>query len=120
MLLFGEESIVRNYIIYSNIIIGVFNLIPIYPLDGGRILKAVLHIINEKCDILKIVNKVSNATIILLTMVASIVIIYYKNISILIAIAFLWIIVIKENRKHKIRLRIRNIIENDKNERRYV
>ena len=80
----------------------------------------MLHIIDEKKDILKIVNKVSNATIILLTMIASIVIIYYKNISILIAIVFLWIIVINENKKYKIRLRITKILQNDKNERRYV
>lgn len=113
-MLFWEENIIRNYIIYANIIIGIFNLIPIYPLDGGRVLKAVLHIINEKKDVLKIINKVSNASIILLTMIASIVIIYYKNISILIAIAFLWVIVIRENKKYRLNLRITKIIENDK------
>lgn len=114
IVLLFKESVIRNYIIYSNIIIGLFNLIPIYPLDGGRILKAVLHIINEKYNISEIVNKVSNVTTILLTIIASIVIIYYKNISILIAIASLWIIMISENRKYKIKLRITRIIENDR------
>ena len=32
--LFGIE---RNLVIYANILIGIFNLIPIYPLDGGII-----------------------------------------------------------------------------------
>ena len=30
--------------IYANILIGVFNLIPIYPLDGGRIIKEIINI----------------------------------------------------------------------------
>ena len=31
-------------IIYTNFLIVIFNLLPIYPLDGGRILKGILHI----------------------------------------------------------------------------
>ena len=29
-------------IIYANILIAIFNLLPIYPLDGGRIINAIL------------------------------------------------------------------------------
>ena len=32
-------------IIYVNFLIALFNLIPIYPLDGGRIMKEIIHII---------------------------------------------------------------------------
>ena len=32
-------------VIYANMLIGMFNLIPLYPLDGGRILKGILHIL---------------------------------------------------------------------------
>ena len=31
-------------VVYSNLLLMVFNLLPIYPLDGGRIIKGILHI----------------------------------------------------------------------------
>ena len=34
----GFLNITRDEIIYTNLLIGIFNLIPIYPLDGGRII----------------------------------------------------------------------------------
>ena len=34
----------KELIMYVNILIAIFNLLPIYPLDGGRILKSILHI----------------------------------------------------------------------------
>ena len=34
----------RDIVVYANLLIFAFNLIPIYPLDGGRILKSLLHI----------------------------------------------------------------------------
>ena len=34
----------REEIIYSNLLIAFFNLLPIYPLDGGKIIKRLLHI----------------------------------------------------------------------------
>jgi len=38
----------KETIIYSNLLILIFNLLPIYPLDGGRILKGILHMILRK------------------------------------------------------------------------
>ena len=39
-------KIVSNEILaYANILIMLFNLLPIYPLDGGRILKEIIHIL---------------------------------------------------------------------------
>ena len=35
-------------VIYTNFLIMLFNLLPIYPLDGGRILSGILHIIVGK------------------------------------------------------------------------
>ena len=36
--------ITKQEAVYSNILIIIFNLLPLYPLDGGRILKGILYI----------------------------------------------------------------------------
>lgn len=91
---------------YVNILILLFNLIPIYPLDGGRILKSLIYFFfgNKKSKIY--INTISNITIVILTMMSSIAIYYFKNIAILFIIIFLWCIVIKENKKYKLNMRI--------------
>ena len=86
-------------IIYSNWLMFFFNLLPIYPLDGGRILGGILHLnmgLNKSKDI---VNDVSIIVMIILTSVGSIAILYYKNIAIFIIIMYLWVLVINESRK---------------------
>ena len=85
-------------IIYSNLLLLLFNMIPIYPLDGGKILKNILKIFCGNRRANKYTNNTSNIFIILLTMLASILIIAYKNIAILMLIIVLWSIVIKENK----------------------
>ena len=95
---FGIE---RELVIYSNILIGIFNLIPIYPLDGGRIIKSILHIIIGLKKSYEYTNQISKITICLLTMLCSIAILYIRNIAILIILAYLWYLVITENRKYE-------------------
>ena len=97
-------------IIYSNWLMFFFNLLPIYPLDGGRILGGILHLnmgLNKSRDI---VNDVSIIVMIILTSVGSIAILYYKNIAIFIIIMYLWVLVINESRKFtKRKILLKNI-----------
>lgn len=92
--LFG---IPQEIAVYSNILIGIFNLLPIYPLDGGRILKSILHIFMgyEKSE--KYIKTISWVTVIIITIISSICILYIKNIALFIIIIYLWGLNLKAN-----------------------
>lgn len=47
---FTPQNIViaKENLIYANLILAIFNLLPIYPLDGGRILKEIVAIKKRK------------------------------------------------------------------------
>lgn len=92
-----------DLIIYSNILIFAFNMLPIYPLDGGRILKNIIHINLGLATSYKISNLFTNITVIVLTMISSILILAYKNIAILVVLIYLWGILIKENKTYKMK-----------------
>lgn len=105
----------KQIIIYSNMIVAIFNLIPIYPLDGGRIIKGFIrknYENNMKADL--IVNRISNILVIVLTAISSILILYLKNISILFVITYLWILVIKENKRFNLKKKINDVIKENK------
>lgn len=106
------ETILYEEIIYSNILIAIFNLLPIYPLDGGRILKETIHIIKGRKRAIEFTNHISNISMVLLTFVSSIAIYYYKNLSILFIIAYLWCMIFIENKRYNLKKRIYKIIEN--------
>lgn len=101
----------KQIIIYSNLLIALFNLIPIYPLDGGRILKNIFRLKYDKIKVDGIVNKISNTLIILATALSSVGILYLKNLAILFVLIYLWIIVINENKKYNIKVKIHNALE---------
>ena len=89
----------RQDAIYSNILIFLFNILPVYPLDGGRILKGTLHILFGKEHSEFLTEKITNINMIILTIVSSITVYYFKNIAIFLICIFLWIITWQENKK---------------------
>ena len=92
-------NVVTNEILaYANILIMLFNLLPIYPLDGGRILKEIISIFEGSIKSKVYIRKVSKAVMILMTMIGSIGVLYFKNIAIFFIIIYLWMVVIKENK----------------------
>ena len=54
------DTVSREIIIYANMLIILFNLLPIYPLDGGRIVKGLLYIAKGRNFSDSITNKIAN------------------------------------------------------------
>ena len=82
--------------VYANLLILCFNLIPLYPLDGGRVIKGIIYTKMGIIQTENIVNKISNITMIVLTIISSIAVYYYKNIAIFLVCIFLWSVVLQE------------------------
>lgn len=104
-----NTNITIETFIYANLLIAFFNLIPIYPLDGGRIIHEILHIaigLEEADTYTHIISKI---TIIVLTVVTSIAILYFHNIAMVIILIYLWMMIIRENRIYHNRQQLKKI-----------
>ena len=98
-------------IIYANVLLIVFNLIPIYPLDGGRVLKEILHICYGEKKAIRYISNISFVILIILTFIGSIAVFYLENVAIFIVIVFLWGVYINQDVIEKRRGKIQDVIE---------
>ena len=101
-----------NNLIYINILIFIFNMLAIYPLDGGRILKNTLHIFLGKIKALQIVNVISKICAIFLSILTIILVILYKNITYIFILTYIWILVIRTSNLFKIKIKMYKILKN--------
>ena len=100
-------------IIYVNAMLFIINMLPIYPLDGGRILKTIFIYKTTYKEAMKKIESISKYTLIILSIFASILILSFKNISIFILVIYLWGIYIKERHKNQLIKRVYQTIENN-------
>ncbi len=98
-------------VIYSNLLLILFNLLPIYPLDGGRVIKGILHIFFGRMKAEKYTNYISFVVLIIITFVASIVIYQLENVAIFFAVLVLWGVFIREDRIYERRNKIYHLLE---------
>ncbi len=105
-----------QYIVYSNILIAIFNLLPIYPLDGGRIIKEITHIKLGIRKSYKYTGLISEITLYILTVMTSILIIKYKNVAMIVLIIYLWFIVYKNQNQIRLKEKIYERIDKLKEE----
>ncbi len=105
------NEIVKMKIIYTNLLLAIFNLLPMIPLDGGKILKEILQksIGNKKATIF--MNQLTQAILVMITIFYSIVILQIKNFAIFLLILYLWYLKYLEDRKIKTMMRAYEVIE---------
>ena len=100
-------------IAYINILLAIINSLPIYPLDGGRIVKNLLLKKHNYKQVVGYTEKISKNTLIIITAVSSLVILYIKNFGIFLVIIYLWSIALKEWKKNQIIKRAFQAIQNN-------
>ncbi len=100
-------------IAYINLCLLLVNLLPIFPLDGGRILKTILLYSTTYKEAMRKIEIISKDTLIVLTFISSILVLYFKNIAFFLIVIYLWYLILKENKKNKLIQKAFKAIENN-------
>lgn len=97
-------GITYDYIVYANMLIAIFNLLPIYPLDGGRVIKEIIHIKYGTSKSYSMIIKINEIAISILSIITSILVLYYKNWLLIIVLLYLWYIAYESIKIFRIKL----------------
>ncbi|MEX0681472.1 MAG: site-2 protease family protein [Balneolales bacterium] len=68
----SEIALVLQYVFYMNVLLGGFNLLPVFPLDGGRALRAILWHVNRYFYRASILTYYTSLVIIFLMMLCAV------------------------------------------------
>ena len=109
------DNYLYENIMYANILIAIFNMLPIYPLDGGRIVRELSHIFLGLRNSYKCTLIISEICLYIITAISSVLILYYKNIAIFIIVVYLWYIVYKNKKEIKLKEKVYKSIDKYKN-----
>lgn len=113
IVILGVNNIIINILncrneelFYCNAIIALFNLIPIYPMDGGKIIQEMLHIMVGLRKSYRLIQDITWISLAILSSFCSIIILYYNSIAILIIMVYLWALAIKTEKEINIKEKI--------------
>lgn len=96
-----------------NICIVIFNMIPIYPMDGGKILRVILMCLFGEKKGRNISTYITNFLIVILILISLFIAAYYRNFFFLIISTFILKISKEEIKKERI-MSIINYLQTDK------
>ncbi len=116
VILFGIniDFFVKQEIMYINLIIAMVNLLPIYPLDGGRIVKSLIHILFGLRQSYIITERISWAVTIIILASASLFILKVKNFGLLAMLVYLLAIRIIEGDRMNKKLKLYDALSTEK------
>lgn len=108
---FSFDEDLKMKIVYTNLLLAIFNLIPIMPLDGGKIMKEILVKCWGNKDATIFMNKLTKAILCFMTIFYSIAILKLKNFAIFLLILYLWYLKYIEDKKVRLMVKAYEVIE---------
>lgn len=113
-IIFWKFDLISKYnekIIYTNLALTIFNLMPIIPLDGGKALLEIIKMFSNVEFANKFTIIFSKTILTIISLAYSILILKMKNIFILILLIYLWILFLREEKKYNLYERIKRSLE---------